>query len=155
MDFGYKQPKLKDKIYGQMYWDDIGDDTFWFARMIDESGSDFDVLIYAESPVDFLVVSRTHSTYKRLIENITDILDKTVDKILENSRELFKKQRQRKGTGNFIKKTLRLYSIKIYPDLSATVEFTEKISEDEDPEEIFFADFNGEGKFIDAGVSEF
>lgn len=155
MEFGYKQPKLKDKIYGQMYWDDIGDDAFWFAKIIDESESDFDVLIYAESPVDFLAVSRTHSTYKRLIENITGILDKTVDNILENSRELFKKQRQRKGAGNNIKKNLRLYCIKVYPDLSATVEFTEKVSEDEDPEEIFFADFDEEGKFIEAGVSEF
>ncbi len=149
------QPKLKDKIYGEMFWEEWNEDeSYWFAPIENEGRDRFSLLIRADSPTDFLAVSFTHSTYRRIMENIPKILDETIAEILESSRELFKKKRQQRSVGNFIKTRLIIFSIKIYPDLSAEVEFVEKVAEDEDPDEVFYALIDTKGNLTKAGISK-
>ncbi len=149
------RPKLKDKVYGEMFWEEWDEDeSYWYAPMEDEADGRFELLIRADSPTDFLAVGFTHSTYRRLIENITAIRDETVAEIMENSRELFKKKRQRNSAVEVIKKNLKLFSIKIYSDLSAEVEFVGNVEEDEDPDEVFYALIDTEGNLTEAGISE-
>lgn len=156
MEIEYKQPKLKDKIYGEMFWEDWDEDeAFWYAPMTDaKTGERYDLLIGAVSPVDFLAVSATHSTFGKLSERLDAIRDEMMAEILEKSRRLFKKQRQRASFGEAVKKSLRLYSIKIFQDLSATVEFVPVVPEDEDPPEKFYALLDADGDLIEAGIEE-
>ena len=148
------RPTLKDKIYGQMFWEEWDEDeSYWYAPMEGEAGEQFSLLIRAASPVDFLTVGGTHSTYQRLLENIKTIREETVREVLENSRQLFKKKRQRDSFGDVLKKNLKLFSIKIYQDLSAEVEFADR-KEDEDVEEVFYALIDNQGNFAEAGISE-
>ena len=78
-----------------------------------------------------------------------------VDELMENSRRLFIKKRQRRSAGEVVKKNLKLYSIKIYSDLSSEVEFTGEVGESEDLGETFCALVDKQGKFTEAGVSKF
>ena len=74
------RPKLKDKVYGEMFWEEWDEDeSYWFAPVKDEKGGEFSLLIRAASPADFMAVGFTHSTYRRIIENIPKILDETGD----------------------------------------------------------------------------
>ena len=149
------RPKLKDKIYGEMFWEEWDEDeAYWYAPMENGTGESFSLLIRADAPTDFLAVGFTHSTYGRIIENIPTILDETVAEIMENSRELFKKKRQQRSAGEVIKKNLRLFSIKIYSDLSAEVEFVGNVAENEDPDEVFYALIDTAGNLTEAGISE-
>jgi hypothetical protein len=149
------RPKLKDKLYGEMFWEEWDEgEAYWYTPIKDESGERFELLIRADSQADFLSVAATHSAYKKLLGNINSIRDRTVGEIMENSTRLFKKKRQRRFIGEEIKKHLKLFSIKIYPDLSAMIEFTGNVSEVEDPEEIFYALVDDEGDFIEAGIKE-
>ena len=149
------RPKLKDKFYGEMFWEEWDEDeSYWYAPMANDAGDKFSLLIRADSPMNFLVVGNTHSTYKKLLENVNSILDETVDEIMENSRELFKKKRQKLSAGESLKKSLKLFSIKIYSDLSSEVEFTSNIAEDEDPDETFYALLDPDGALTEAGISE-
>ncbi len=149
------RPRLKDKIYGEMFWEEWDEDeSYWYAPV--ENGQDgrFSLLIRADSLTDFLAVGFTHSTYRRIIENIPRILDETIAEIMGNSREFFKKKRQRSSFGEVIKKNLRIFSIKIYSDLFAEVEFVGRVAEDEDPDEVFYALIDTEGNLTEAGISE-
>lgn len=149
------RPKLKDKVYGEMFWEEWDEDeAYWFAPVENEGRDRFSLLIRADSPANFLAVGFTYSTYRRIIENIPKILDETIAEIMDNSRELFKKKRQQRSAGENIKKNLRLFSIKIYSDLSAEVEFVEKVAEDEDPDEVFYALLDTKGNLTEAGISE-
>lgn len=155
MDFQFQQPKLKDKVYGEMFWDDLDEDeAFWYAPMKTGAGEQFDLLIRAYSQADFLAVAGTHSTYRKLLENLDAVRDSMIAEILEKSRKLFKKKRQRASFGKMIKSDLRLFSIKIYEDLSAEVRFVEKVGEDEDPDETFYALLDKNGEVIEAGIEE-
>jgi len=62
------RPTLKDKTYGQMFWEEWDEDeSYWFAPMENAAGERFSLLIRADSPVDFLTVGGTYSTYKRFV----------------------------------------------------------------------------------------
>ena len=151
----FERTKLKDRFYGEMFWEEWDEDeAYWFAPMKDVSGEQFSLLIRADSPTDFMTVGGTHSTYKRLLENINSIRAEMVDEIMENSRRLFKKKRQRNSAGEVFKKNLRLFSIKIYSDLSSEVSFIGEVGEDEDPDETFYALLDTEGNLIEAGIEE-
>lgn len=146
-------PKLSDKIYGRMSWDELSErEGYWFAPM-ELAGKKFDLLVYADSPLDFLAVRMTHPTYQKLLNDLNSIREKMIARILENSRELFKKKRHRYVAGETLKRSLDLYCIKIFQDLSAEVEFAGP--EEEEMDEIFYAVINVEGNVIDAGISEF
>ena len=151
-----QRPKLKDKVYGEMVWEDWDEDeAYWYAPMKNEQGDEFSLFIRAFSPTDFMTVGGTHSAYRRLLENINVIRSEMVDEIMENSSHLFINKRQRRSAGEVVKKNLKLYSIKIYSDLSSEIEFTDEIGEDEAPDEILFALVDNQGKFTEAGVSKF
>ena len=151
-----QRPKLKDSLYGEMVWEDWDEDeAYWYAPMKNENGDEFSLFIRAYSPADFMTVGGTHSTYRRLLENINVIRSEMVDEVMENSRKLFIKKRQRRSAGEVVKKNLKLYAIKIYADLSSEVEFTDEIGEDEDLDEILYALVDNHGKFTEAGVSKF
>jgi hypothetical protein len=155
MEIEYKQPKLKDKLYGEIFWDDWDEEeSFWYAPMKTDSGERFDLLIRADSPTDFMTVGRTHSTYRKTLENLASIRDEMRADILENSRRVFKKKRERDSFGEALKKNLRLFSVKIYSDLSAEVAFAPVVGEDEDPDETFYALLDKEGEMIEAGIEE-
>ena len=144
---------LKDKVYGQMFWEEWDEDeAYWYAPMKSDDGERFELLIRAASPMDFLTVAVTHSTYKRLLENIKSIRDKTVREVLENSGALFKKKRQKNSVAETIKNNLRLFSIKIYQDLSAEINYAGR--DEEDAEEVFYALIDAEGNFTEAGLTE-
>lgn len=138
-----------------MFWEEWDEEeSYWYAPMNGETGDTFSLLIRANSPMDFLAARSTHSTYQKLLENINSIRDEMVNEIMENSRRLFKKKRQRNSAGEAIKKDLKLFSIKIYSDLSSEVEFTGNVAEDEDPDETFYALIDNEGNLIEAGIEE-
>lgn len=144
---------LKDKIYGQMFWEEWDEgEAYWYAPMEGDGGERFELLIRADSALDFLMVAATHSTYKRLLENIKSICDETVREVLENSRSLFKKKRQRDSAAETINKNLQLFSIKIYQDLSAEINFAGR--DEEDVEEVFYALIDADGNLTEAGLSE-
>ena len=149
------RPTLKDKVYGEMFWEEWDEDeAYWYAPIKDATGNQFSLLIRADSPSDFMTVGGTYSTYKRLLENVSSIRDEMVDDIMENSHQLFKKQRQRQSAGEVIKKNLKLFSIKIYSDLSAEFGFIGNVAEDEDPDETFYALVDTEGNVTEAGIEE-
>lgn len=151
-----QRPKLKDKLYGEMFWEEWDEDeAYWYAPMKNENCNEFSLFIRAYSPADFMTVGGTHSTYRRLLENINVIRSEMVNELMENSRHLFIKKRQRHSAGEVVKKNLKLYSIKIYSDLSSQVEFTGEVGEDEDLDETFYALVDNQGKFTEAGVSKF
>ena len=151
-----QRPKLKDKLYGEMAWEDWDEDeAYWYAPMKNEPGEEFSLFIRAYSPTDFMTVGGTHSIYRRLLENINIIRSEMVDESMENSSHLFIKKRQRRSAGEVVKKNLKLYSIKIYSDLSSEIEFTGEVGEDEDLDESFYALVDNCGKFTEAGVSKF
>ena len=144
---------LKDKIYGQMFWEEWDEgEAYWYAPMEGDGGERFELLIRADSALDFLTVAATHSTYKRLLENIKSIRDETVREVLKNSRSLFKKKRQRDSAAETINKNLRLFSIKIHQDLSAEINFAGR--DEEDAEEVFYALIDADGNLTEAGLSE-
>lgn len=150
-----RRPKLKDKIYGEMFWEEWDEDeAYWYAPMKIGSERTFSLLIRADSQMDFLTVRSTHSTYQKLLENLDSIRDEMVKDIMENSLRLFKKKRQRISAGEAIKKDLRLFSIKIFSDLSAEVGFVGNFAEDEDPDETFYALVDAEGNLTEAGIEE-
>ena len=151
-----QRPKLKDKLYGEMVWEDWDEgEAYWYSLMKTEHGDEFSLFIRAFSLTDFMTVGGTHSTYRRLLENINVIRSEMVDEIMENSSHLFIKKRQRRSAGEVVKKNLKLYSIKIYSDLSSEIEFTGEVGEDEDLDESFYALVDNCGKFTEAGVSKF
>lgn len=144
--------KLTDKIYGQMLWEEWDDDeAYWFAPL-NIDGKKVEFLIEADSPLDFFAVGRTHSVYQRIVQMQDVIRAEMVRLILEKSRELFKKKRQRNAARDVISKNLKLSSIKIYQELSAEIRFVGNVAED--PEEIFHALIDAEGKLVDAGILE-
>ncbi|MBA3600430.1 MAG: hypothetical protein H0W45_04205 [Acidobacteria bacterium] len=100
-----------------------------------------------------MAVTGTHTTYKNLIENLVSIRSLMVQDILDNSRRLFKKERQRKFVGEKITQTLRLFRIKIFQDLSAEMQFAE--NDLETSEEVFYALIDNEGNLTEAGMREF
>lgn len=148
-----RRPKLKDGLYGVMYWNDWDDfENHWFARIENVPNEDFDLLVIAESQADFLAVGGTHATYKKLLANIDELRGQMIGNILEKMRELFKKTRQRKSAAETLKQKMRLYSITIYQDLSAELQFAER--DDEDPEELFYATIDKTGILVEAGVEK-
>lgn len=150
----FTRPKLTDKIYGQMFWEDWDEDeAYWYAP-VEIEGERVSLLIEADSPMDFFAAARTHSTYQRILQTKNSIRAEMVAEVLENSRELFKKKRQKISAGETISKNLKLFSIKIFQDLSAEINFVGNYPEDEDPDETFYALIDDKGKLIDAGISE-
>ncbi|MDQ3375088.1 MAG: hypothetical protein M3521_14530 [Acidobacteriota bacterium] len=144
---------LKDKIYGQMFWEEWDEgEAYWYAPMEGDGGERFELLIRADSALDFLTVAATHSTYKRLLENIKSIRDETVREVLKNSRSLFKKKRQRDSAAETINKNLRLFSTKIHQDLSAEINFAGQ--DEEEAEEVFYALIDADGNLTEAGLPE-
>lgn len=149
------RPKLKDKIYGEMFWEEWdADENYWYAPMKTDAGDGFSLLIRADSPTDFMTVGGTYATYKRLLENVNSIRGEMIDEIMENSRRLFKKKRQKNSISEEMKKSLKLFSVKIYSDLSSEISFIGEVAENEDPDETFYALIDNEGNFIEAGIED-
>lgn len=139
-----------------MFWEEWDEyESYWYAPMKSEDGREFSLFIHADSPVDFLAVANTRSAYKKLLENLDSIRDEMINDIMENSRAVFKKKRQRLSAEESLKNNLRLFSIKIYSDLSSNIEFTGIIPEDEDPDEVFYASLNEKGELVEAGIEDF
>jgi hypothetical protein len=153
MEFNYKQPKLKDNLYGEMLWEDYDEygEYMWFANIVDEVNGSFQVYIIADSSLDFMAVRNTHSTYKKLLADLPNIRKKTVLELLENEEIGFNKKRQKKIAIEKIDKTLELQSIKIYQDLSSTVCFdSETLLEDSD--EFIFTLIGSDGEIVEAEI---
>ena len=150
-----QRPRLKDSLYGEMFWEDWDEDeAYWYAPMKNESGDLFSLLIRADSQADFLAVAGTRQTYQKLLQNLGSIRDEMMGEIMENSRRLFKKKRQRDSAGETIKKNLRLFSIKIFSDLSSEVSFVGIVAEDKEPDETFYALLDENCELIEAGIEE-
>lgn len=151
----FERTKLKDALYGELLWEEWdGSEAYWFAPMNTDSGDDFSLLISADSPSDFMAVRMTHPTYKRIIKNVNSIRDEMIAEIMEYSRGLLKKKRQRDSFAELIRKKIEIFSIKINSNLSATVEFAEKVAENEEHTEVFYALLDPDGKLIEAGIEE-
>lgn len=51
------RPKLKDSLYGEMYWEDWDVlENYWFAKIDNIPNERFELLINAASQADFLAV---------------------------------------------------------------------------------------------------
>jgi hypothetical protein len=156
MPFGFKTPKLKDKIYGELSWEDWDEnEAYWYASMEDKSGNSYSLLISADSQLDFWAVRSSHPTFLKIHENLNSIRDEMIYEILENSRRLFKKKRQRDSAGETFKKKLKLFSIKIYSDQTSQVDFVGNFAENGDPDESFYAVLDQEGNLVDVGIEEY
>ncbi len=159
MEIKYKQPKLKDNLYGEMFWQDWDEDLekVWFARIDNVPNEEFEVLIETESPLDFIAVRNTHSTYKKLIADLPAIRQKTIDFILANIAEWADNRTERKALRERLNQPFKLYAIKIYYDLSSYIEFAEEdymnvpIDESRDN---FYALIDIKGEFIEAGIED-
>ena len=159
MEIKYKQPKLKDSLYGEMFWQNFDEDmeTTWFARIENVPNERFEVLIEAESPLDFMAVRNTHSMYKKLLADLPLIRQKTIDFILENIDEWAENRTERKTLRERLNQPLKLSSITIYEDLSSSIEFSEEDYENLPFDEIqdnLYAAISSDGEFLEAGVSE-
>jgi len=52
-----RRPKLKDSLYGEMYWEDWDEfENYWFAKIDNIPNERFELLINAASQADFLAV---------------------------------------------------------------------------------------------------
>ena len=160
MEIKYKQPKLKDRLYGEMFWQDFDEDveTNWFARIENVPNEQFEVSIEVDSPLDFMAVPNTYSTYKKLLADLPSIRQKTVEYILENIDEWAENRTERKELRERLNQPLKLALITISYDLSATVEFAEEdyknvsISESLDN---LYALISNNGEFLEAGIEDF
>ncbi len=153
MEIAYKQPKLKDKLYGEMFWEEVDEfHRFWFARMTDAAGERFELLIHADSPVDFLAVGMTHKTFRELLEQMASIRRKTVRDLIDNEEIAFEKTRHKKSATEMIEKTLKLFSIKIFGDLSAKICFDSEMFDETD--EMIFTLIDKNGEFLEAEIGE-
>lgn len=156
MEIEYKQPKLKDSLYGEMLWEDYddGSEYFWFSNIADVSGEKFQIYIVAVSPLDFLAVRSTHSTYKKLIADLPEIRRKTISDLLKNEELNFVKKRQKNSAVEKIEKTLKLQSIKIYSDLSSVICFDSEMFEGE-TDEFIFTLIGSDGAFLEAEIDTY
>ncbi len=159
MEIKYKQPKLKDSLYGEMFWQDFNEDleTNWFARIENVPNEKFEVLIEAESPLDFMAVRNTHSTYKKLIADLPSIRQKMIEDILQNIDEWAETRTERKELRERLNQPLKLCSITIYEDLSSNIEFAEEGYEDLPFDEVLdnlYALISNDGEFLEAGIED-
>lgn len=61
---------MKNSLYGELRWEDAFDEKYWFARVENEIFGEHEVLIYVNSPTDFMTVLGTHSTYKNILADL-------------------------------------------------------------------------------------
>ncbi len=160
MEIKYKQPKLNDSLYGQMYWEDVDDELepHWFARIDSVPNEKFEVLIETDSPLDFMAIRNTHSTFKKLMADILSIRKRIIQDILGNLQNLVKNRSQRKSIGESLKKNLKISSVKIYYDLSSKIEFSEEGYMDKYINELdddFYVLLDNEGNYLEAGICDF
>jgi len=124
---------LKNSLYGELRWEDEFDEKYWFARVENEIFGEHEVLIYVNSPTDFMAVSGTHSTYKNILADLEKIKSQSVRYIIENEEDLrFHKSRQTNFAIKKIEEGLQLYCVKICQDLSSEVIFDSEMFEETD-----------------------
>ena len=160
MEIKYKQPKLTDSLYGQMFWEDWDDETepHWFARIDFIPNEAFEVLIETDSPLDFMAVRHTHPTFKKLMSEFSSIRNQMIQNILDNLNDWAENRTERRALAELLKKPLKIFSVTIYDDLSSEIEFAEDgyreiaISEANDN---FYALIDKEGNFVEAGVCDY
>ncbi len=151
MKFEYKQPTMKDSLYGKMYWEDFDYVGDWFSHVDDDVNGEHEVHIAAESQSEFMAVRNSHTVYKRLLADLPNIRRKTVLELLENEELGFAKNKHKKFAVEKIEKTLKLHSIKIYYDASAKIAFdSEMLGEDSD--EFIFAYVEPDGELAEADI---
>ncbi len=155
MEFEYKQPKLKDSIYGEMGWeDDIDFEQYWFARVENDVHGEYEVLIYADSPADFMAVRGTHSTYNRILTELSQIKLESIRYIIENAEDVrFQRSRQKEFAVKKIESGLRLFCVKIYQDLSSEVVFDSEMFDETD--EFIFTDLTADGELVESSIDTF
>ena len=158
MEIKYKQPKLKDSLYGSMFWEDLDEDTdgHWCASIKFVPSEEFDLLIET-APLDFMAVRNTHSIYKKLIADIPSIRRRMIQEILHDLPDIVKDRSHRKSIVERLKKNLNIFSIRIYYDLSSEIEFAEEGFMDraiEDLEDNFYVLLDNKGDFSEAGISD-
>lgn len=140
---------LRDKIYGEMNWDD--ESFCWVTFIENVPNEEFQVCIYAETPLDFLAVRNTHQTYERLIGEISRIRQWAMREMIENNNRISSKKRERKLIANIIGKELKLGYIEIFDDLSAEVYFDSDIFVEG---ELIKVVIGANGEFLKAVVTE-
>lgn len=155
MAIEFKQPKLKDSLYGEMRWEDDYDfDTYWFSRIDDELNGNHEVLIYANSSSDFMAVRGTHSTYRKILADLTKIKHQSSLYLLENEEDLrFEKSRHKDFAAKKIEAELQLFCIKIFSDLSSAVIFDSEMFDETD--EFVFTLLDKTVEFIESSVDTF
>ncbi len=150
----YKQPKMKDSLYGEMKWEDDFEETYWFSRIETDAESEHEILIYADSPTDFMAIRGTHSTYKRILSDLAKIKAESASYLLDNEQDLrFEKSRHKDFAAKKIESKLRLFCIKIFQDLSSTVIFDAEMLDETD--EFVFTYLETNGEFIESSIDTF
>lgn len=140
-------PKLKDKIYGEMNWEQWEDDYgFWFSRIKDEEYESFDLLIRAASPMSFLAAGNTHQIFEDLLLNLPSIRNQAVQRIFKNTR-LFPKKKERNHVKKVFEQMLELTSIMIFEDLSSEIGFVATVLKKKDSRVVVFV--GSECEFLD------
>lgn len=145
------QPKLKDSVYGEMFWED--ESEWWFARVEDKRHGGFEIMIHCESPLNFFAVRNTHSTFRKLLDEIPSIKRKSVRELFENEEVRFQKARHKSQAAEMVEQKLELFSITIYEDLSAEVVFDSEMFDDTD--EFVFAHVDENGDLLEAAIATF
>lgn len=155
MQINYKQPKLKDSLYGEMLWEDDSEfETYWFSRIKNEVEGTHELLIYADSPSDFMAIRGTHSTYHRILVDLAKIKHQSCLYLLENEKDLrFQRARHKKFAAQKIESELKLFCIKIFADLSSTVIFDSEMLSETD--EFVFTLLENNGDFIESSIDTF
>lgn len=154
MPIEYKQPKLKDSLYGEMLWENDFDETYWFSRIRDAAIGEHEILIYADSPSDFMAVRGTHRTYQNILSGLAKIKSDSARYLLENERDLrFQKSRHKDFAAKKIEGELQIFCVKIFQDLSSTVIFDSEMFDETD--EFVFTLLANDGGFIESSINTF
>lgn len=143
-------PKLKDKVYGEMIWEQWEDDLgVWYSRMKDDEYEMYEIYIHAKSPMDFLAVGRTHKTYQNLMLNLPFIQTQAAQYFFKNS-DIFPKKKERYYVSRIFSEMLEMISITIYEDLSSEIHFLATVLEENDSTMVALV--NPQGEFIEAFI---
>ena len=141
-----------------IHWEDLDEDTdgHWCAQIDFVPNEEFDLLIEAGS-LDFMAVRNTHSIVKKLIADIPSIRQQMIQNITENLQDWADNRTDRKEILERLKKNLKVFSIKIYYDLSSEIEFSEEGFLDRPIDEWgdnFYVVLDTKGEFLEAGIED-
>ncbi len=134
-----------------MDWDGLT--KFWVSQMDDEEQGEFELLIQADSPMNFLAVRNTHQTFDRLMMNLDWTIEAAALEIVTNNGKHTKKS-EKLYYGNLLAKTLSLSCLVLIADLSSEMFFSSFVWEESNLDGEIHVLLDSDGKIIDVHIDD-